>query len=232
MAETNRAPFDLAEANLPKRYKILKFIPYLHSLIFFKPYSAINSANCSLHPYWITGFTDAEGCFTIKYSQSNEYKMQWRVQAQFQIKLHERDLILLNQIKDFFSVGTLVKDGTKIAYTIKSIKNLMEIVIPHFDRFPLLTKKYADFKLFKEIVIIMARKGHLNKEDFAKILSLRASLNLGLSEKLKLAFPNVVAITRPEVLLREIAHPYWLTGFMHFLYIYIKKGRRLFYSKY
>lgn len=121
---------------------------------------------------------------------------------------------MLDQIKDFFGVGTLVKDGTKISYTVKSIKNLMEVIIPHYDRFPLLTKKFADFELFKQIVIIMTRKGHLNKEDFDKILTLRASLNLGLSDKLKLAFPNIVATTRPLVSLREIGHPYWLTGFI------------------
>lgn len=140
--------------------------------------------------------------------------MQWRVQALFQIKLHERDLVLLNKIKDFFSVGTLVKDGTKVSYTVKSVKNLIEVIIPHFDSFPLLTKKYADFLLFKQILTLMARKGHLNQEDFNTILSLRANLNLGISWKLKLAFPDIVPTLRPIVPLRTIDHPYWLTGFI------------------
>jgi len=60
----------------------------------------------------------------------------------------------------------------------------------------------------------MSRKGHLNKEDFERILSLRANLNLGLSEKLKLAFPNIVYTARPLVPVQDIGHPYWLTGFI------------------
>ena len=60
-------------------------------------------------------------------------------------------------------MGTLVKDGMNIAYTVKTVENLTHVIIPHFNMFPLLTKKYADFKLFKEIVFIMQRKGHLNK---------------------------------------------------------------------
>jgi len=115
--------------------------------------------------------------------------------------------VLLNRIKDFFGVGTLVKDGTKLAYTVKSIENLTKVIIPHFNKFPLLTKKYADFLLFKQIVFIMGEKGHLISKSFEDILSLRANLNLGRSEILKHAFPNIIPVPRPEVPLREIYDP-------------------------
>jgi len=162
----------------------------------------------------VTGFTDAEGCFTIKITQSDEYIQGWRVQAQFQIKLHHRDLALLNRIKDYFPAGTLTKNGIYIAYTIKTVENLTQVVIPHFDNYPLLTQKLADFQLFKQIVIIMSRKGHLNQEGFEEILSLKANLNLGVSEKLKIAYPNIVPAVKPQIPLHEIKHPYWLTGFI------------------
>lgn len=167
-----------------------------------------------LDPYWVTGFTDAEGCFQIKYSESSQYRLKWRVQAVFQIKLHERDLPLLNRIKNFFRVGTLTRAGTEVVYSVKSIKDLAEFIIAHFDSFPLLTKNSADFELFKQIVLIMANKGHLNSDSFEKILSLRANLNLGMSEKLKLAFPDIIPIARPEISLKPIANPQWLTGFI------------------
>ena len=108
VAETNRAPFDLAEAMLISLTKTFKHaVTKLKKAIFslsFRSFSSVSSRNTKsdLHPYWVTGFTDAEGCFTIKYSRVSEYKLKWRVQAQFQVKLHERDLLILNRIKDFF----------------------------------------------------------------------------------------------------------------------------------
>lgn len=105
-------------------------------------------------------------------------------------------------------MGTLVKDGTKIVYTVKTVDNITRIIIPHFDNYPLLTKKFADFVLFKQIVLIMANKGHLDKDSLDKIMNLRANLNLGISEKLKIAFPRLEPVSRPEVLLKEIPDPH------------------------
>jgi hypothetical protein len=42
-------------------------------------------------------------------------------------------------------------------------------VIPHFDKYPLKTKKYSDYSLFKEVVMIMQREEHLTKEGLQKI---------------------------------------------------------------
>ena len=34
----------------------------------------------------------------------------------------------------------------------------LEIIISHLDQYPLLTKKYADFLLFKEVIDLMKKK--------------------------------------------------------------------------
>jgi hypothetical protein len=56
----------------------------------------------------------------------------------------------------------------------------MKYVIPHFDSYPLVSKKKADYLLFREIVILMSKKEHLSNSGLTKIISLKASLNLGL----------------------------------------------------
>jgi hypothetical protein len=53
----------------------------------------------------------------------------------------------------------------------------------------------------------MVRKEHLNLEGQQKIISLRASLNRGLSVKLKKSFPNIIPVTRPEFLASKILDP-------------------------
>jgi hypothetical protein len=54
--------------------------------------------------------------------------------------------------------------------------------------------------------MMMQRKEHITQEGLLTILSLRASLNLGLSEALKTAFPNIIPVIRPEA--ENIAVPH------------------------
>jgi hypothetical protein len=60
----------------------------------------------------------------------------------------------------------------------------------------------------------MNRKEHLRMEGLQKIVSIRASINKGLSAKLTEAFPNIVPIERPLVEVTKISDPNWLVGFV------------------
>ncbi len=46
-------------------------------------------------------------------------------------------------------------------------------------------QKKKDFLLWRDIVCLISKKEHLNKEGLIKILKLKASLNKGLSENLQ-----------------------------------------------
>ena len=56
-------------------------------------------------------------------------------------------------------------------------------------------------------------KEHLTDEGLEKIVALKASMNLGLSQKLKVAFSYVVPINRPIVKIPDNFNPFWLAGF-------------------
>jgi hypothetical protein len=60
--------------------------------------------------------------------------------------MHQRDKALLEQIKSYFGgVGNITKHGKdSIQYRVNSIKDLTNTIIPHFDKYPLITKKLAD----------------------------------------------------------------------------------------
>lgn len=94
-----------------------------------------------------------------------------------------------------------------------SIEQITNIIIPHFDKFPLLTQKKADFELFKLAVAIMNRKGHLTPEGLQEIVNIKASMNKGLSKDLKEAFPYTEKFPRPLVVDQVIKDPQWLAGF-------------------
>jgi hypothetical protein len=80
-------------------------------------------------------------------------------------------------------------------------------LIAHFDKYPLMTKKRADYLLFKSAYEIIKNKQHLTEEGFNKILALRASINKGLPVALKEAFPNITPAERPLVNIENIPGP-------------------------
>lgn len=93
------------------------------------------------------------------------------------------------------------------------MEQLTNIIISHFDKFPLLTQKKADFELFKLVVAIINRKGHLTPEGLQEIVNIKASMNKGLSKDLKEAFPYTYKFPRPLVADQVIRDPQWLAGF-------------------
>jgi hypothetical protein len=59
-------------------------------------------------------------------------------------------------------------------------------------KYSLLTQKLADYILYnsKQAFEIVKRKEHLTPEGLHKIVAIKASINNGLTETLKSAFPN------------------------------------------
>jgi hypothetical protein len=122
---------------------------------------------------------DGDGTFSISIRKDNEYKVGWQICAEFQIQIHKRDLNLLLQLQDFFSgTGSISISQTRpsVTYSVKSIKDLTSIIIPHFFKYKLLTQKAADFILFTKVVELINKKVHLTSEGvkvFIKLLILK-----------------------------------------------------------
>jgi hypothetical protein len=80
--------------------------------------------------------------------------------------------------------------------------------------FPLITKKKADFLLFKQVIEIIGRNEHITLEGLQQILNIKASINLGLSDTLKTAFSNTKPVPRPIIQFTGIPDPNWLCDFV------------------
>jgi hypothetical protein len=89
----------------------------------------------------------------------------------------------------------------------------LNVIIEHFDKFPLRTKKRADYELFKQVVELRDSKEHLTPAGFQKIVNLKASMNKGLPDTLSASFPNTIPVPRPLVVDQQIKDPNWLAGF-------------------
>ena len=85
--------------------------------------------NRALSPLFITGFTDAEGCFYIGITKSTKVKTKWEVQPSFKIELHIKDLELLKTIKKFFNEAGSINISENFAhYKVRSRKDLSIIL--------------------------------------------------------------------------------------------------------
>nr|YP_007475350.1 hypothetical protein H911_mgp01 [Microbotryum lychnidis-dioicae]AGE14564.1 hypothetical protein [Microbotryum lychnidis-dioicae] len=163
-----------------------------------------------MYPWFVTGFTDAEGCFNVKLTKS-EGKLRWRVNVSFLIVLHVKDKALLEHIQTYFGgVGTVRVYKDTVRFDVSSVKDLLNVIIPHFKLYPLLSQKEADFLLFEQVVQLMILKKHLTESGLLSILGLRANLNKGMEVK---NIPNCVPVDRPIVTLPDTLNPNWVSGF-------------------
>jgi len=140
-------------------------------------------------------------------------KLGWTVYFQLGIGLHIKDSQLLNLIQGFFNVGNITLGKDTCQYRVSSLKDL-EIIINHFENYPLITQKWSDCQLFKLVYELVKNKDHLTQDGLNKIISIKSSMNLGLNNELKLAFPNISPIIRPKVSNNSIQDPNWLSGFV------------------
>jgi hypothetical protein len=119
----------------------------------------------------------------------------------FQIGLHTKDLNLLYLLQEYLGgIGSihLLRNREIVNYSIDSIENLNKLV-SHFDKYPLLTQKAADLLLFKQAMKLVNNKAYLTVEGLNKIIDIKASMNLGLSDMLKLEFAGYTPVERPLI---------------------------------
>ena len=161
-----------------------------------------------LNPYFLSGFTDGEGCFFIEVRKSDKYKAGFAIQCCFLIALHSKDQALLEGIQSTWGgVGKITKQRKdSLQYRVFSMHEL-RLVIDHFEKYPLLTQKRADFELFKQAFELISRKEHLTTKGLEKLIGIKASANNGLSPALEAAFPSTVPALRPLVKGQEIKDP-------------------------
>ena len=200
------------QSNNPGQFRIRD--PSTLKLQSVRYYSISGVEKVPLDPWYITGFSDGEGCFLLAVNKHKRFKLGYSLGAIFQIHLHSRDLAILERIKSYFGVGQIyVEKNGSIQYKVSSIKDI-RVIIDHFERYPLVTSKWADYVLFRQGVELMERKAHLSAEGIKKFVALKASINWGLSESLSLAFPDIVAAGRPRKDLETLPSSWWLTGFI------------------
>ena len=94
--------------------------------------SFIHKDSFSLNPWFITGFTDGDGSFSVSITKKKE-GIGWKISPMFTFGLDVKDLDLLVQIKDLFNTGNISTSERGISYyTVGSVKEYSKIYYTSF----------------------------------------------------------------------------------------------------
>ena len=136
--------------------------------------------------HWLAGFVDGEGCFLILVKTGD--RCIW---CQLQIHLRDDDKNILHQIKEITGVGNIDKRSNQrrrdegilewnaITWRVQRIGDIIHVIIPLFEKYPLRAKKRRDFVLWARAARIIQAKGHLTKEGREEVLRLKQEMEEG-----------------------------------------------------
>lgn len=128
-----------------------------------------------INPYWVAGFTEAEGCFFVTIQENPE---TFQVKLGYQVSQNNRDLYLIKSLKVFFECGRTEPAGkSAMSFRVTKIKDNLDKIIPFFEKYPLLGSKSKDFKDWVEVSKLMASKAHLTPEGRILIKKIKNCMN-------------------------------------------------------
>lgn len=128
---------------------------------------------------YISGFVDGEGSFLVSFQQRAKMSTGIEARPSFTISQHRRNKEILFQICEYFGCGGIRfnKSDQTYKYEVRSLKELCQIIIPHFEKNSLKTSKASDFEKFKIICGLMKSNKHLSTGGIKEIIELAYSMN-------------------------------------------------------
>jgi len=139
----------------------------------------------SIDSNYVSGFVDGEGSFLVFFSPRSKLKTGIEVRPSFSVSQRTDRSEVLWSIKGLFGCGQIrysKKDNT-YKYEVRSLEDLNGKIIPHFNKFPLLSSKQKEVETFSVICSKVLNKEHLKAEGLKEIIEMSFSLNSGGSRR-------------------------------------------------
>ena len=170
---------------------------------------------------WLVGVTDGDGNFSINYSNG-----KWGLS--YKIAQSRYNLRLLYYIKKELGVGSVTKDNNKGQFFIRDRKHIENIILPIFDKYPLLTSKYFDYSRFKQALDILNNDSISKEQKDKKLLILKNSKK---DENYLSPIWNNISLPLTEInLIQNIMTKPWIVGFIEAegsFYLVSKDSKRI-----
>lgn len=128
-----------------------------------------NKINKIWFEQWLVGITDGNGIFSIAY-QNGKWILTYK------IVFSQYNLRTLCYIKKNIGFGSITKDNNKGQFFIRDRKIIENVLLPIFDKYPLLTSKYFNYLKFKQALYILNNINLINQDKYKKLFVLKQEL--------------------------------------------------------
>ncbi len=142
--------------------------------------------------HYIAGFVDGEGSFHIAIQKNESTRLKIQVIPEFHVSQNRTKVSILQMIQRVLGCGYIkanhrnhLKDKTDV-FVVRNRNDLLQKVIPFFEKYPIRSPKRKEFETFAEVVKRLERKDHLQKEGLTQILKVAFSMHNGVYRKIKL----------------------------------------------
>lgn len=142
-----------------------------------------------ISPENISGFVVGEGCFYVESGKDPKYKLGHRIRAAFCIELREDDREILEAIQRTLECGSIYslnfgrykgyakkKWRPHVKYRVSNQTDIIQKIIPFFNKYPLFGKKQKVFEVYSRIVEKIRNKEHLTPSGLEETKLLVAEL--------------------------------------------------------
>lgn len=141
-------------------------------------YNTLALSNRELAQY-LSGYVDGEGCFSVSVTKRPKLRIGWEIKPSFSVGQNFDRREVLDVLHQYFGCGHIRRDwhDKTLKYEVRKAEDLAQKIIPHFQRFPLLSAKQKDFLLFAEVCASMSKGKHHSKAGLRRILRLAYRMN-------------------------------------------------------
>ena len=97
----------------------------------------------------------------------------------FSLSQHKRNKQIVVRLPKFFGCGGVrfSRMDQNYKYEVRNLSDIVQHIIPHFDKYPLQTSKANDYKAFRQICFLMKQNRHVQKAGLIQIIKLAGIMN-------------------------------------------------------
>jgi LAGLIDADG endonuclease len=126
---------------------------------------------------FLSGFALGEGSFMVVCRKRADYGRKWKLSAAFNVS--QTDPTPLELFRETLGCGSLRRAGNGGWYwEVNRLSDISSLIVPFFERFPLVGQKANDFELFKSAVALL-HQPVVSDTDYVRIIQLREGMNRG-----------------------------------------------------